>query len=100
MPLLDLRLMAIRSFRRGVVVGTLFFFTTAFYLTFSLYQQQGLGTDPLHTGLAILPYGAGLFIGPLASGPLVRRLGKACCRSAWASRWPATAPPGWRSGAA
>ena len=74
MPLLDLRLMAIRSFRRGVVVGTLFFFTTAFYLTFSLYQQQGLGTDPLHTGLAILPYGAGLFVGPLASGPLVARL--------------------------
>jgi EmrB/QacA subfamily drug resistance transporter len=74
MPLLDLQLMAISSFRRGVVVGTLFFFTTAFYLTFSLYQQQGLGTDPLHTGLAILPYGAGLFIGPLASGPLVARL--------------------------
>jgi hypothetical protein len=74
MPLLDLRLLAIRSFRRGVLVGTLFFFTTAFYVTFSLYQQEGLGTDPLHTGLAILPYGAGLFIGPLASGPLVARL--------------------------
>lgn len=74
MPLLDLRLMAIGSFRRGVVVGTLFFFTTAFYVTFSFYQQQGLGTDPLHTGLAILPYGAGLFIGPLVSGPLVSRL--------------------------
>lgn len=77
MPLLDLRLMAISSFRRGVVVGTLFFFTTAFYVTFSFYQQQGLGTDPLHTGLAILPYGAGLFIGPLVSAPLVRRLGNA-----------------------
>ena len=77
MPLLDLRLMAIRSFRRGVVVGTLFFFTTAFYVTFSLYQQQGLGTDPLHTGLAILPYGAGLFLGPLSSGPFVKRLGNA-----------------------
>jgi EmrB/QacA subfamily drug resistance transporter len=77
MPLLDLRLMAIRSFRRGVVVGTLFFFTTAFYVTFSFYQQQGLGTDPLHTGLAILPYGAGLFVGPLVSAPLVRRVGNA-----------------------
>jgi len=77
MPLLDLRLMAIGSFRRGVVVGTLFFFTTAFYVTFSFYQQQGLGTDPLHTGLAILPYGAGLFVGPLVSAPLVRRIGNA-----------------------
>ena len=59
------------------MVGTLFFFTTAFYVTFSFYQQQGLGTDPLHTGLAILPYGAGLFIGPLVSAPLVARLGHA-----------------------
>lgn len=77
MPLLDLRLLAVRGFRRGVVVGTLFFFTTAFYVTFSLYQQEGRGTDPLHTGLAILPYGAGLFFGPLASGPFVPRLGNA-----------------------
>jgi len=77
MPLLDLRLMAIRSFRRGTLVGTLFFFTTAFYVTFSLYQQDGRGTDPLHTGLAILPYGLGLFLGPLASTPLVPRLGNA-----------------------
>jgi len=74
MPLLDLRLLSIRSFRRGVLVGTLFFFTTAFYVTFSLYQQEGRGTDPLHTGLAILPYGIGLFFGPLASTPLVSRL--------------------------
>jgi MFS family permease len=71
MPLLDLGLMAIPSFRRGVLVGTLFFFTTSFYLLFSLYQQEGRGTDPLQTGLTILPYGIGLFAGPLASGPLV-----------------------------
>jgi len=77
MPLLDPRLMAIRSFRRGTLVGTLFFFTTAFYVTFSLYEQDGRGTDPLHTGLAILPYGAGLFLGPLASTPFVPRLGNA-----------------------
>ncbi len=72
MPLVDLRLMAIPSFRRGVLVGTLFFFTTSFYLLFSIYQQEGRGSDPLHTGLAILPYGIGLFVGPLASAPFVR----------------------------
>jgi MFS family permease len=71
MPLVDLGLMAIPSFRRGVLVGTLFFFTTSFYLLFSLYEQEGRGTDPLQTGLAILPYGIGLFAGPLASAPLV-----------------------------
>ena len=72
-PLLDLGLLAIPSFRRGVLVGTLFFFTTSFYVLFSIYQQEGYGTDPLHTGLAILPYGIGLFVGPLVSGPLPAR---------------------------
>ena len=48
---------AIPSFRRGVLVGTLFFFTTSFYVLFAIYEQEGYGTDPLFTGLAILPYG-------------------------------------------
>jgi predicted MFS family arabinose efflux permease len=73
-PLLDLRLLAIPSFRRGVLVGTLFFFTTSFYVLFSIYQQEGYGTDPLHTGLAILPYGIGLFVGPLVTAPVPARL--------------------------
>ena len=72
MPLVDLGLFAIPSFRRGVLVATLFFFTTSFYFLFGLYQQEGRGLDPLHTGLAIAPYGIGLFLGPLASSPLVR----------------------------
>lgn len=71
-PLLDLDLMRIPSFRRGVIVGTLFFFTTAFYVLFAIYQQEGYGTDPLFTGLAILPYGIGLFVGPLVTAPFVR----------------------------
>ncbi len=75
MPLLDLALLRIPSFRRGTLVGTLFFFTSAFYLLFSIYQQEGYGTDPLHTGLTILPYGVGLFLGPLVSQSLVSRVG-------------------------
>ncbi len=71
-PLLDLGLMAIDSFRRGVLVGTLFFFTTTFYVLFAIYEQEGYGTDPLFTGLAILPYGIGLFVGPLVTAPLAR----------------------------
>jgi MFS family permease len=71
-PLLDLGLMAIPSFRRGVLVGTLFFFTTAFYVLFAIYEQEGYGTDPLFTGLAILPYGVGLFVGPLVTAPMAR----------------------------
>jgi MFS family permease len=71
MPLVDLRLLRIPSFRRGVLVATLFFFTTSFYLLFGLYQQEGRGMPPLQVGLAIVPYGVGLFIGPLISAPLV-----------------------------
>jgi EmrB/QacA subfamily drug resistance transporter len=74
MPLIDLDLFRIPSFRRGVLVATLFFFTAAFYLLFAIYQQAGRGMDPLATGIAILPYGIGLFLGPLASTPLPLRL--------------------------
>jgi MFS family permease len=71
MPLVDLRLLRITSFRRGVLVAALFFFTTSFYLLFGLYQQEGRGMAPLEVGLAIVPYGLGLFVGPLISAPLV-----------------------------
>jgi MFS family permease len=72
MPLVDLALLRIPSFRRGVLVAALFFFTTSFYLLFGLYQQEGRGMSPLAVGLAIVPYGVGLFVGPLISAPLVR----------------------------
>jgi len=71
MPLVDLALFRIPSFRRGVLVAMLFFFTTSFYLLFGLYQQEGRGVAPLQTGLAIVPYGIGLFLGPLLSAPFV-----------------------------
>jgi predicted MFS family arabinose efflux permease len=70
MPLLDLRLLHIPSFRRGAAVAMLFFFTTPFYLLFGIYQQEGRGIDPLSTGLAFLPYGVGSFVGSIASAPL------------------------------
>ncbi|HEY2133510.1 MAG TPA: MFS transporter, partial [Acetobacteraceae bacterium] len=71
MPLVDVRLLRIPSFRRGVLVAALFFFTTSFYLLFGLYQQEGRGLAPLAVSLSIVPYGAGLFLGPLISAPLV-----------------------------
>ncbi len=74
MPILDLGLLRIGSFRRGALVAGLFFWTTAFYMLFGIVQQEGQGTDPLHTGLGIMPYGIGLLLGPLLSAPLPRRL--------------------------
>jgi hypothetical protein len=69
-PLFDLGLFRIGSFRRGSIVSALFFFTTPFYLLFGLYQQEGRGMAPLFTGLAVLPYGIGLFAGSMATAPL------------------------------
>ena len=70
-PLLDLSPLAIPSFRRGVLVGTLFFFTTSSTCCSHL-PAGGLRHRPLFTGLAILPYGIGLFVGPLVTAPLAR----------------------------
>lgn len=72
MPLVDMTLLRIPSFRRGVLVAALFFFTTSFYVLFGLYLQEGRGMAPLEVGFAIVPYGIGLFVGPLISAPLVR----------------------------
>ena len=74
MPILDLELLRIPSFRRGALVAGMFFWTTAFYMLFGIVQQEGQGTDPLHTGLGIMPYGIGLVLGPLLSAPLPRRI--------------------------
>lgn len=76
MPLLDPALLEIGRFRRGLVVALLFFFTTPFYLFFSLYLQAGLGEGALAAGLAVLPYGVANFVGPMMAtraGPSLRR---------------------------
>jgi MFS family permease len=76
MPLLDAALVKVGSFRRGLVVALLFFFTTPFYIFFSLYLQAGLGDGALAAGLAVLPYGVANFIGPMMAtraGPRLRR---------------------------
>jgi len=64
-PLLQAPLLQIRSFRRGLLVAFLFFFTSPFYLFFSLYLQAGLHEGPLAAGLAVLPYGIANFVGPM-----------------------------------
>jgi MFS family permease len=65
MPLLDGALLRVRSFRRGLLVALLFFFTSPFYLFFSLYLQAGLGESAFAAGFAVLPYGVANFISPL-----------------------------------
>jgi EmrB/QacA subfamily drug resistance transporter len=65
MPILDAALLDVDKFRRGLIVAMLFFFTTPFYLFFSIYLQAGLGASALVAGLAVLPYGVANFIAPM-----------------------------------
>jgi MFS family permease len=74
MPLFDVDLLDRPGFRRSLLIAFLFFFTSPFYLGFSLYLQEGQGIDALRTGLAILPYGIGCLIGSLITAPFPPRL--------------------------
>jgi MFS family permease len=48
---------------------------TAFFLTYAIYLQTGLGRTPLQAGLDILPLSAGLMISSLLSPAVARRIG-------------------------
>ena len=66
-----------RPFVIGLVMSLVYFagFTSVFF-TLSLYLQIGLGFDPLATGLAIVPFAAGSFVGSALSSKAQARLGR------------------------
>lgn len=56
-PVLDFSLFAYSSYRNGVVITTLFFAAMpAMFLVMTLFNQQGLGHDPVIVGLITVPY--------------------------------------------
>ncbi|MFI5420663.1 MAG: MFS transporter [Nitrososphaerales archaeon] len=70
-PLLDLKLLKIPQFTGGTVAVLLNAISWgALLLILSLYFQVGLGMDPLHAGISILPFEFAF----LASGPISGRL--------------------------
>jgi MFS family permease len=76
-PLLVYKLFRNRSFDVGVAVSFLFLAgIPAFFFTFSLFVQIGLGFSALHTGLTTLPFSLGAFIASVASARLAARLGR------------------------
>ncbi len=74
-PLVELSLFRGRRFSMGVAMGVLFYMLSAFYLTFSVYLQAGLGASPLQAGMATLPFAIGFFLSSLASSWAMQRLG-------------------------
>lgn len=61
--------------RLGLLAAVLLYALAAFFLTFAVYQQAGLGRDALAAGLAILPLGIGQVLGPSCGLRLSRWLG-------------------------
>jgi len=76
-PLLVYKLFHNRSFNVGSAVSFLFLAAIpAFFLTFSIFVQIGLGYSALHTGLTTLPFSVGAFLASIASARLAARLGR------------------------
>jgi EmrB/QacA subfamily drug resistance transporter len=74
-PLIELSLFHDRRFATGVVMAFTFYMQNAFFLTFSVFLQSGLGMTPMEAGIATLPYVSGSFVASLVSSYLMQRLG-------------------------
>jgi Na+/melibiose symporter-like transporter len=75
-PLLLMTLFGNRSFRAGLVLSMVFFAgIPAFFFTFGLYLQIGLGFSPLHAGLTTVPFALASGIVSSRSDALAKRLG-------------------------
>lgn len=66
-PLIYASLLRNKVFVLGLSIILIYNFTAGFFICFPYYLQQYLSWTPLHTGLAILPYGIGFFCAPLIS---------------------------------
>ena len=76
-PLVDMDLFRQRSFVPGLLLAGIFFMgIPAFFLTFSLWLQIGLGFSALHAGLTGAPFAVGSALASTASVRLAPTLGR------------------------
>ena len=76
-PLVRLSLFRIPAFRIGVLISAVFIAgIPAFFFTFSLMLQVGLGFSALRAGLTMIPWSIGTAIASAVSARLAPRLGK------------------------
>lgn len=77
-PLLDPRLLtSTRGYALGTALGALYFVGfSGVWLVFALFFQNGLGYEPLRSGLAVTPFAIGSAAAAVVAGRLVERLGR------------------------
>lgn len=74
-PLVELGLFRENGFAVGVAMALVFYMLSSFYLTYSVYLQDGVRLTPLDAGLQTLPFAIGFFVASLASSHVMQRLG-------------------------
>ena len=75
-PLVNLRLFRDRGFSLGLLMAVTFFGgLSAFFMTITLFLQQGFGLTPLATGLTFVAFGIGFVGGSRLSSTVAARLG-------------------------
>ncbi|MCI2417556.1 MFS transporter [Saccharopolyspora sp. K220] len=76
-PLVNLRLLKIRSYSFGATLGLLYFagFTSIFFVL-AVYLQRGLGYSALAAGLALTPFAVGSAVASALGGRIVHRMGR------------------------
>lgn len=74
-PLVEVSILSRPIVAIGLLLAFLFYCIAAFFLTYGIFLQEGLGWTPLRSGLGLAPYGAGYLLGPLATPWLANRIG-------------------------
>jgi EmrB/QacA subfamily drug resistance transporter len=76
-PLVNLRLLKIRSYSFGTTLGLLYFagFTSIFFVL-AVYYQRGLGYSALLAGLVLTPFAVGSAVASALGGRIVYRMGR------------------------
>ena len=76
-PLVQLSMFGIQSFRVGVAISATFIAAIpAFFFTFSLLLQVGLGFSALHAGLTTIPFSIGTAVASALSVRVAPKLGR------------------------
>lgn len=76
-PLVNLRLLTVRSYAMGSALGFVYFAGfTGIFLVSTLFFQQGLGYSALEAGASTLAFAIGSAISPAIGGRLVHRFGR------------------------
>ncbi|GAA1253560.1 MFS transporter [Pseudonocardia aurantiaca] len=76
-PLVDLKLLTVRSYAVGAGVATAFYSGfTAIFLVMTMYFQQGLKYTPLEAALSMLIFTVGSAVSAIISGRIVHRTGR------------------------